>query len=143
MTTQMFTPKIVSSSQNVEIVYSLYEARARKDEATVSSIIDPTVTLEVMENFPYGGIYYGYEGMNDFFTHFLQDLEYWYAEPEEILDAGENVVSLGHYHGVAKKTGTKIKVCFAHIISVHNGKVVRMRQFTDTLKVACAFGNKN
>lgn len=143
MTTQLFTPKLASNSQNVEIVYKLYEARTRGDEEAVSRILDPKVTLEVMENFPYGGIYHGYEGMNEFFAHFLQDFGDWCAEPEELLDAGEHVVSLGHYHGVVKKTGTNIKVRFAHIITVRNGKVVRMRQYTDTLKVARALENEN
>jgi hypothetical protein len=143
MTTQLSTPKFASYSENVQIVYKLYEARARGDEEAVFCILDPTVTLEVMENFPYGGIYYGYEGMNEFFANLLQDFGDWCAKPEELLDAGEHVVSLGHYHGVVKKTGIKVKVCFAHIITVHDGKVVRMRQYTDTLKVARALGNEN
>jgi len=142
MTTKLFAPKFSSNSQNIKIVNKLYEARARNDEETVFSILDPTLVLEIMEGFPYGGVYYGYKGMNEFFTLFLQSFESWCAEPEELLDAGENVVSLGHYHGVVKNTGIKTITRFAHIISLHGGKVVRMRQYADTLKVSLALGVK-
>jgi ketosteroid isomerase-like protein len=60
--------------------------------------------------------------------------------PEEILDAGDKVVSRGRYHGAYKKTGTKISAQFVHVWKLSDGKILRFQQYTDTLQVTKAMG---
>lgn len=133
---------VASSSPNVELVRKLYESSARGYKETVSKIIDTEIKLEVMESFPHGGIYHGYKAMDDFFACFLQDFEEWHAEPHEILDAGENIATLGQYQGRVKGTSFKVTAPFVHILSLNNGKVVRMRQYTDTVKIVRALAGE-
>ena len=60
--------------------------------------------------------------------------------PDEILDAGENVIGLGHYVGVHKATGKRLRAQFAHVFTLSNGKVARWRQYLDTKQLADAAG---
>ncbi len=59
---------------------------------------------------------------------------------EEVLDAGDTVVSRGRYDAAYKKTGAKINAQFVHIWKLRDGKVVSFQQYADTLQVAKAIG---
>ena len=50
----------------------------------------------------------------------------------EFLDAGDEVIVLGRYRGVAKETGKLLDVPFVHVWSFRDGKAWRFRQFLDT-----------
>jgi ketosteroid isomerase-like protein len=50
----------------------------------------------------------------------------------DFLDAGDDVVVLGRYRGVAQGTGKKLDVPFVHVWTLQDGKAVRFRQFLDT-----------
>ena len=56
--------------------------------------------------------------------------------PDEFLDAGDNIVALGHYSGKYKESGKSMKVPFAHVWTLRDGKIVKFVQYTDTLKVS-------
>lgn len=52
--------------------------------------------------------------------------------PEQFLDAGDEVVVVGRYRGVAKGTGKHLDVPFVHIWTFRGERAVRFRQFLDT-----------
>jgi ketosteroid isomerase-like protein len=58
------------------------------------------------------------------------------AEPDEFLDAGEQIVALGNYSGSYKTTVKSMNVPFAHVRTLENGKITKFVQYTDTLKVS-------
>lgn len=58
------------------------------------------------------------------------------AVPDEILDAGEKIVALGHYSGKYNASGKTMRVPFAHVWTLSDGKIVKFVQYTDTLKVS-------
>jgi ketosteroid isomerase-like protein len=53
-------------------------------------------------------------------------------EPEEFLDAGENIVVLGHHRGVTASTGVSFEIPFAHIWTMRDGLAVKFRSYVDT-----------
>jgi ketosteroid isomerase-like protein len=86
------------------------------------------------QGLPHGGTYRGLaEVRRNVFDPLDRD---WWSEfaaaPDEFLDAGEEVVVLGRYRGVAKETGRRLDVPFVHIWSLRDGKAWRFRQFLDT-----------
>jgi uncharacterized protein len=58
------------------------------------------------------------------------------AEPEELLDAGDRVVSLGTYTGTYEQTGTEVRAQFAHVVGFSGGKLTSFQQYTDTKQFA-------
>jgi uncharacterized protein len=86
------------------------------------------------QGLPHGGVYHGLaEVRRNIFDPL--DRDWWSeftAEPDDVLDAGDEIVVLGRYRGIAKETGKKLDVPFVHVWTLQDGKAVRFRQFLDT-----------
>ena len=57
---------------------------------------------------------------------------------EEFIAAGDEVVALGRIGGKTRKAGVPIDVPFAHVWTVREGYLQRLRAFTDTAVLAHA-----
>lgn len=118
----------------VEIVARSYEAFARKDLDGVLGDMAPDIRWEQAQGLPHGGVYHGLDEVRRNIFEPL-DAEWWTefsADPDEFLDAGEDVVVLGRYRGVAKGTGKRLDVPFVHVWTLREGRAIRFRQFLDT-----------
>jgi ketosteroid isomerase-like protein len=121
---------------NVEVVQGMYEAFARGDIANVLGVLHPEIEWTEAEGFPYGGTYTGPQAvLQNVFMKLGTEWDNYRADPQEVLDAGERIVALGTYSGTFKATGKSMRVPFAHVMRMKDGKVVRFVQYTDTLKV--------
>jgi ketosteroid isomerase-like protein len=128
--------KSQTESKNIVAVRRLYEARGNPD--IVKTVLAPDVRWEVVEGFPYSGVYQGLNGVVDFFTRLFGDFEDWHTEPEEIFEVGDRVVGLGLYSARAKATGKRFKARFVHVWTVRDGVIVRLQQCADTVQLAKA-----
>ena len=119
---------------NVAIVRRSYDAFAADDMDGVLGDMHPDIVWHQAQGLPHGGVYHGLaEVRRNIFDPL--DRDWWSefaAEPDDFLDAGEEVVVLGRYHGVAKETRKKLDVPFVHVWTLEDGKAVRFRQFLDT-----------
>ena len=61
---------------------------------------------------------------------------------DEVLDVGDRAVGVGTYSGVFKATGTAMTARVTHVFRVRDGQIVEFEQFTDTLAVATATGER-
>jgi ketosteroid isomerase-like protein len=126
------------SQENVDLVRSLYEAFGSGDMETVTRLIADTEWHEA-EGLPYGGTYHGAEAIfGNVFGPITEDVENFSVQPDEILDAGEKVVSLGRYAG--QGASGPLAVPFAHVWTVRDGAVARFDQYTDTKLFSEAIG---
>jgi len=126
-----------TESKNIVAVRRLYEARGNPD--VVKTLLAPDVRWEVVEGFPYSGVYQGLSGVFDFFTRLFGDFEDWHTEPAEIFEAGDRVIGLGFYSARAKATGKSFKARFAHVWTMRDGVMVRLQHCADTVQLAKAF----
>jgi ketosteroid isomerase-like protein len=119
---------------DVETVQRSYDAFERGDMDAVLADMHPDIEWHQAQGLPHGGLYRGLaEVRRNIFDPL--DEEWWEtfsAVPDEFLDAGEHVVVLGRYRGVAKGTGKRLDVPFVHVWTLAGGKAVRFRQFLDT-----------
>ena len=130
------TISMKSESKNIIAVRRLYEARGNPD--IVKPLLAPDVRWEVVEGFPYSGVYQGLNGVSDFFTRLFGEFEDWRTEPAEIFEAGDRVIALGFYSARTKATGKTFKARFAHVWTVRDGVIVRLQQCADTVQIAKA-----
>lgn len=56
--------------------------------------------------------------------------------PTEFIPNGDTVVSLGDFTGVHGTTGKQANARYAHVWTLKGGKIIRFRQYIDTLAVA-------
>ena len=127
------------SNANLAIVRGLYEAWSHGDVEAFLATLAPDVEWRFADNFIYGDVnpLIGRDRLRQGSLKRLktewQDFD---GVPDEILDAGDTVVGLGHYVGTHKATGRKLKAQFAHVFTLDDGKVTRWRQYVDTKQFA-------
>jgi ketosteroid isomerase-like protein len=82
-----------------------------------------------------------FEGLQDvlerFLTSFYQALDVRFIA-EEFISAGDQVVALGRIEGQTRKAAVPLNVPFAHVWTVRDGYLQRLRAFTDTAVIAHA-----
>lgn len=124
---------------NLETVQQLYDAFSRRDGEAIRRIFHPQIEWIQNEGFPNGGRHVGTEAvLNDVFAKFRVDWERWQVVIHEYLDAGQSIVVLGEYRGTYKATGKSMVAAFAHVYDLHDGRIVRFRQYTDTAMLRAA-----
>jgi ketosteroid isomerase-like protein len=119
---------------NLEIVQRSYEAFARHDLDAVLGDMDPEIEWHQAQGLPHGGLH---RGLDEVRKNIFEPLaaEWWSefsADPDELLDAGDQVVVLGRYRGIAKGSGKRLDVPFVHVWTLRGGRAIRFRQFLDT-----------
>ncbi len=127
---------------NGEVINNLYDAFAKGDVSTVLGAMDPDVEWYEAEGFMYGGIYRGPNAiLENVLMKFATEWEGFSVVPQTTVDGGDGtVVSLGTYSGKYLKTGKSMSVPFAHAWEFRAGKIVKFRQYLDTVVVARDLG---
>ena len=129
------------SAENVAIVRALYEAFGKGDIPGVLGKFDQKIEWREAENFIYAdrNPYIGpNEILEGVFLRFVSEWTDFTVSPESIIDAGEQVVTLGTYSGTHKKTGKSVRAQMVHVWNMSDGKAVRFQQYTDTKQFADA-----
>ena len=130
------------TSDNVKTVSKFYEILMSGDPSNLPTVLDQDIKLEMMKGWPYGGIYSGLDcAINDFFSKVWELLDPFTLEIYEYIDAGDVVISLGMYHTPSKETGLDMPCAFAHLWDVKDDKLVRMRQYADTVQISRALNH--
>lgn len=119
---------------NLEATRRSYEAFARGDMDGVVADLHPEIEWHQAQGLPHGGLYRGIDEVRRAVFEPLHD-EWWdefAADPNEFLEAGDEVVVLGRYRGRAKGTGRALDVPFVHVWTYRDGRATHFRQFLDT-----------
>jgi len=118
----------------VDIVKRSYVAFARDDLDAVMADMHPDIEWHQAQGLPHGGLYRGLDEVRRNIFDPL-DQEWWEnftADPDEFLEAGDQVVVIGRYRGISKETRKQLDVPFVHIWSMSGDKAIRFRQYLDT-----------
>lgn len=123
----------------LDVVRGLYEAFGSGDMDRVARLIADT-EWEEAEGMPYGGRYRGAdEVFRNVFARIAADVENFSARPDEILPAGDDrVLALGRYRGTGRQGA--VDVAYAHLWTVHDGRIATFVQYADTHKYREAVG---
>jgi ketosteroid isomerase-like protein len=129
------------SQQDVETVRSAYDAFNRKDIPAVLASYDPQIEwIEAGGGRSPAGTFRGPQSVaNDVFATVPQNFDDFRAEPEQFIDAGEQVVVVGRFRGKAT-SGATLDAPFVHVNRMRNGKVVGFQNFVEATSWARAWG---
>lgn len=85
------------------------------------------------------GLYYGKEGVLEFFHQLDQNIHYTEFETHEFIGQGDRVVVLGRQAGTIKHTGKTFDHEYCCAFTVRDGKIQNYFGFDDTWELAQAF----
>ncbi|MER5547332.1 nuclear transport factor 2 family protein [Streptomyces sp. NPDC001118] len=122
-------------SSQIDVVRRYYSAKG--DPQVIRSVVAPDAEWDVVEGFPNGGVYRGLDSVLGDFFGFLTHFTEFQVVSEEFFEDGDHVVVLGRYEGITT-AGTAVTSRFAHVFTLRDSRIVRLRQTCDTLPIARA-----
>jgi ketosteroid isomerase-like protein len=123
------------ADQSVEIVEGTYAAFARGDVPGVLAAMADDIEWHEAEGMPYGGVHRGGDAVvRNVFGPITADIDDFAVTPIELIPSGDTVAVVARYTGTGKSTGKKLDLEVVHVWDVRDGKIVRFRQFPDTVK---------
>lgn len=70
--------------------------------------------------------------LNGLFDNLGSNWDGFTVTPEEFLDAGDHIVTLGTYAGSNKATGVSLRLPFAHVWGLSEGRLTRFQEYSAT-----------
>jgi ketosteroid isomerase-like protein len=121
------------SQENVNIVREAFESFLGGDQEKTAQLLDPEVEFHgTVGGLQEGQIAHGQSEIDQTFES--EDLEAWEErrlEPEEFIDAGDDVVVLLHEYRRGKGSGVELETETAVVVAVSGGRVVRIQGYMD------------
>jgi ketosteroid isomerase-like protein len=131
----------MASQSDLENLRAAYEAFNRRDLDALMALADPDVeVLQDASVAPDADVFRGREGAARFFATILENFEQLEFEPEEIIDAGDQVVVVAAARGRGKASGAEVAARFTHLWTLREGKAVRAVFYADHEKALADAG---
>jgi ketosteroid isomerase-like protein len=122
------------SQENIEVVRRVYNAAARRDTATVLSLYDPGVEWDGSrsrwaEVLPGTAQFQGHEELRRFFRLYYEIWESFEDDVQELIDAGDHVISVVTSRGRRRASGVDVEYTQHGVWTIRDGKVFRVVWF--------------
>lgn len=119
----------------IDIVKGVYDGFARRDvPGTLAALADDIEWYEA-EGLPWGGLRRGPAAVADnVFAPAIARVPDLAVVPEQIIQSGNTVAIAQRYTGTSKATGRRLDLIGVGLWDVREGRIVRYRQFVDTVK---------
>jgi ketosteroid isomerase-like protein len=122
---------MVPLQRKVDVVRRGYEAFNRGDLDAVVELMGPDFEWNPPEESLTAGTYRGPEAVRTEITGWTESFEDFRWEIEEIVDAGDQILVVGHMSGRGKTSGVEVGLTEYHVWTVHDERLVRMRMYHD------------
>jgi ketosteroid isomerase-like protein len=131
------------SQENVEIVQRIFDAGDRRDSETLLSLYDEGVVWDVSRtegaDFE-AGVFHGHAGLRRWHLAWYAAWEDTKNAVEELIDAGDSVVSATTQRARGKASGIDLELNQWAVWRVRDGKVTRVDWFTNRQEALEAVG---
>jgi ketosteroid isomerase-like protein len=128
------------SQENVEIVRRATEAHRVRDNETALSLYDPDVEMEIPDFAGTVRVYRGTDGVQAWYRDLLEAVTDFTATVDEWIDGGSEVIAVLRVSGYGRKSGAPFERREAHVWSVRDGKLWRLRTYEDRSEALKAVG---
>ncbi|HTF54126.1 MAG TPA: nuclear transport factor 2 family protein [Pseudonocardia sp.] len=118
------------ASSDLEIMRGVYDAFARRDLDTIRAAIHPDFVMEQSTALPWGGVRHGPDGFFAFLGALLSHVDPTVAI-EDLFDAGDHVVQVGHTSGTVLDTGAPFRAREVHVWQLRDGLITSYRVLID------------
>jgi ketosteroid isomerase-like protein len=119
-----------------------YKAIARQDWDEVTALYDPEIEWIDPPEVPDGGTHVGIEAVKRSWQNYLEALEDWTLQPQEVLLGEDDIFVRSHMTGKARIGGIPLDMDLFQVWTARDGKLIRHRGFLDRQKALDAAGLK-
>lgn len=120
-----------------DVVRRLYPALAEGDRTVLDEILDPGFVGVLADGMPFG-IGGEHRGADDMRRNGWGGIARYFAaraEPEELSPLADGrLLVTGRYRGKGRRGGGPVDAGFAHVVTVEQGRITALEQFTDTAR---------
>ena len=130
------------SQGNVELVSRYYAALnvAFSERTFRADFLDAEIEFDMSRRLLDPEVFRGIDEVRRFIEDILASWEEYEVIPDEVLDAGEKVVALLVVRGQGTLSGAAVEVPVAHVLTLRDGKVLRIEYFGDRAEALKAVG---
>jgi len=125
---------------DVEKLRNVYEAFNEHGVEAVFERLAPEFQIRDRESSPDRQTRYGIEGIKQLFDSYMEAFDALQLEPEEFIDAGDQVVVSLYQRARGKESGAVVIGRIAHVWLLREGSAVRLRIFADKKKALETLG---
>jgi ketosteroid isomerase-like protein len=125
------------STENVELVPGWFDRWNRGERGPSDYEIDPEV--EVMSRFQ-AEPFRGRDGLRRWVDEIGDQFNEWELSVDELRDAGDQVVVLGHVRVRGQKSGVEFDQPMANLVTVRDGRLLRLEFFASPAEALEAAG---
>lgn len=118
------------SDENVELARRIYDEWSRGDFSS-TGFFHPEISFEMVD-WPHQTHVRGIGDMWETWRSTLSAFGEFRSVPTEFVDFGRNVLVLNRIEGSGKESGAGVSADTASVLTIDDGKVVRLRLFWDT-----------
>jgi ketosteroid isomerase-like protein len=131
------------SRENVEVVRQVYEAAARRDSAATLALYDSEVEWDASRH-PLGGltarVVHGIDGLQSWFREWFAAWEGLEDRYDELIDAGQRVISVGSIRAQGRSSGVEVEMHAASVWTIREGRIVHVVWFETRAEALEAVG---
>ena len=127
-------------SQRIETVRRAHEALNNGDVEALLAECDPEFHLDMSDRVLNPEVYEGHEGIQRFLAEVHEAWETFTWEPEELVEAGDLVLSLVHSTGRGRGSGLELDRRAAMLWRVSGERAVSLRFFRDRVAARAVAG---
>ena len=118
--------------EDVERLRDAYEAFNERGVEAILERLAPGFQVKDRESSPdRGETRFGREGIKQLFDSYMEAFDALRLEPEEFIDAGDHVIVSLHQRIRGKGSGAEVTGHIAHVWTMIDGQVLRLRIFGD------------
>jgi ketosteroid isomerase-like protein len=117
------------SAANIDLVRRIYDALLRDELDAALECMDEEIEYVNPDYAVEPGRRYGHAGIRANVENMRASFEYWRFEPEEFVDAGDQVAVVGTFRARGLDSGLEIERRQSRLWTIHDGTVVRYQWF--------------
>jgi len=116
-----------------QIIADHYAASDRRDlDGMIADLAKHCQWIE-MPGSPCAGTHIGAQAIiHNVFAALAQRFDGFTFTLERLIDAGDEVIGVGHYSGTHRQSGTPFRARALHLWRVEHGQITHFEQFADT-----------
>jgi ketosteroid isomerase-like protein len=129
------------SQKDIERLRQGIEAYNRRGVEAIFDLIDPDFEAETApELSAEPDVYRGYEGIRRYFASFEEVMEEIRFQPEEFIDAGDQIVTSFRLSAIGRGTGIRVEQRAFGVWTMRNGKALALKTYAERAEALEAAG---
>jgi ketosteroid isomerase-like protein len=114
------------SQENVEVVRRAIGFWIERDFSQIPELLDPEVVIDLSRNVFNPAVYRGYDGVKRYVEAVDEIWDKFEAQLEEVIDAGDAVVTATRISGVGRGSGVQAEMQLFQVVTVRDGRVLHI-----------------